>query len=80
MKSETMTPFLVDAKTAAKLCGVSLSLFYELKATGQAPQPVKLNSKSLWCYAQLKLWADNGCPASDSAAWQTILKGQNERI
>ena len=71
-----LTPLLVPAKQASKLCGVGLSLFYELNSTGQIPQAVKLNSKSLWSYDLLKLWADNGCPSRDSAEWQKIKGGQ----
>ncbi len=54
-KPEHLTPFLVSAKQASQLCGVGLSLWYELAATGQTPQAVKLNSKSLWSYDLLKL-------------------------
>jgi len=50
-----LTPVLIDAKTASKLCGVGLSLWYELSAAGQTPQPVKLNSKKLWVYELLRL-------------------------
>lgn len=76
-QSETqLIPFLIDARTAARLCGVGLSLWYELVATGQTPQAAKLNSKKLWSYNLLKLWADAGCPRRDSAEWQELLKGQ----
>ena len=75
---EHLTPFLVDAKTASQLCGIGLSLWYELNSTGQIPAPAKLNSKKLWSYDQLKLWAGNGCPSRDSAEWQELyLKGKN---
>ena len=67
------TPVLVDAKTASKLCGVGLSLWYELSAAGRTPRSVKLNSKSLWSYDLLKLWAELGCPSRDSAEWQRVL-------
>ena len=71
-----LTPLLVPAKQASQLCGVGLSLWYELAATGQIPQAVKLNSKSLWPYDLLKLWAENGCPSRDSAEWQKIKEGK----
>ena len=57
---------LLDAKTASKLCGVGLSLWYELSAAGRTPLSVNLNSKSLWSYDLLKLWAELGCPSRDS--------------
>jgi len=68
-------PILVDAKTASKLCGMGLSLWYELSSTGRTPQPVKLNSKKLWSYELLRLWGLNGCPSRDSTAWQKLLEG-----
>lgn len=74
---EQLAPFLVNAKTASRLCGVGVSLFYQLNAAGQTPKPIKLNTKSLWSYSLLKLWADNGCPSRDSAAWQQLLKDKN---
>ena len=71
-----LKPFLVNAKTAAQLCGVGLSLWYELAATGQIPQAVKLNSRKLWVYEELQEWCRNGCPSRDSAEWQKIKGGQ----
>ena len=76
-----LTPVLVDAKTASKLCGVGLSLWYELSAAGRTPQPVKLNSKSLWPYDLLKLWVEHGCPSRESAEWQGVLtKKRGEKV
>lgn len=68
-----LQPILVDAKTASKLCACGLSLWYALDSKGGVPKPVRLNSKKLWSRRQLQLWADNGCPSRDSAAWQAIL-------
>ena len=65
---------LVDAKTAAKLCGIGSSLWYELSAAGRTPAPVKLNSKKLWVYEHLKIWAAHNCVSRDSAEWQEILR------
>jgi predicted DNA-binding transcriptional regulator AlpA len=66
-------PIMVNARQAARLFGMSLSLWYQLSSAGRTPQPAKLNSKSLWSYDQLRLWANNGCPSRDSAAWQRLL-------
>jgi hypothetical protein len=68
-----LLPLLVDAKTASKLCGVGLSLWYELSAAGRTPKPVKLHSKSLWAYDLLKVWAEHDCPNRESAEWQNVL-------
>ncbi len=72
---DNITPLLVDAKTASKLCSCGLSLWYSLNSTGAAPAPVKLNSKSLWPVELLRLWSLNGCPSRDSVEWQELLKG-----
>jgi len=71
--SNKIKPVLVDAKTAAQVCGIGLTLWKELTATGRNPQPIKLNSKVLWSTRQLEIWAVNGCPSRDSELWQEIL-------
>ena len=73
-----ITPILVDAKTAARICGCGLSLLYQLDSAGRLPQKIKLNSKSLWSYEQLRLWANMGCPSRDSQEWQAILRNLNK--
>ena len=70
-----LTPFLVNAKTAAKLCGIGLSLWYELAATGQIPAGLKLNSRKLWAYDELKEWCKNGCPPL--ARWTKLKEDKN---
>ena len=67
-------PILVDAKTASKLCGMGLSLWYQLCSTGRTPLPVKLNSKQLWDYRTLCLWSLHGCLSRDSAIWLNLLE------
>ena len=73
-KPDNLTPLLVDAKTASQLCSCGLSLWYSLDSRGGCPQCVTLNSKRVWSYRQLQLWAENNCPSRDSAAWQELLK------
>lgn len=75
MNQPELTPLLCDAKTASKLCGCGLSLWYSLDSQGAIPAKTKLNSKSLWSYDLLRLWARAGCPSRDSVEWQMILKG-----
>ena len=72
--NDQLTPILVDARTASKLCGMGLSLWYQLCSTGQTPLPVKLNSKKLWSYELLRLWVNHGCPSRDSATWLQLLE------
>jgi hypothetical protein len=71
--AENLIPLLVDARTAARLCGCGLSLWYSLDSKGAVPQSIVLNSKRVWSFDQLRLWATSGCPSRDSAEWATIL-------
>jgi len=68
-----LTPIMVPAKVACRLCGVGLSLWYQLDAAGRTPQAVKLNTKRLWVYTQLVLWALHNCPSRDSEQWRKLL-------
>ena len=80
MTTEKITPILLDAQTAAQVCGVGLTLWKELNSTGRCPQSVKLNSKTLWAVRHLELWAVNGCPSRDSAEWQQILEREINNV
>ncbi len=80
MTTEKITPILLDAQTAAQVCGVGLTLWKELNSTGRCPQSVKLNSKTLWAVRHLELWAVNGCPSRDSVEWQQILEREINNV
>jgi len=71
-------PMLLDTKQSYTTCGISATLWYELDAKGAIPQCIKLNSKRLWSYDHLRLWANAGCPRRDSAEWMGILKKLRE--
>lgn len=75
--SETARPILYSMKQAAIACGVSLSLWKILVATGQTPAPCRLNTKVVFCVKQLELWSWAGCPSRDSEAWQSIIQKEN---
>ncbi len=77
---ENIKPVLLEAKRAAKACGVGLTLWHQLNATGRIPTPVILNSKTLWSTRQLELWALNGCPSRDSVEWQQILEREQNNV
>ena len=72
-----LAPLLVDAKTASRLCGVGLSLWYEMVSTGRlGPLPILLTSKKkVWLRKELECWCDRRCPPRDE--WLQILKEQN---
>lgn len=73
-------PLLCPAKEAARLVGISIAAFYSADSRGGLPKAVKIsgNSKRLWSYRHLELWATRGCPARDSKAWQAILAKMRE--
>ncbi len=74
MTQSEQIPILCGARDAAAMCGVGLSLWYQLNATGQCPMPSKLNSRTLWSCELLRLWAVSGCPHRESEVWQRILR------
>ena len=59
---------LVDAREAARLCGVSESMLYKLNAAGKMPTPVRLGSLMRWKRRDLLEWIDKGCPTGGPGA------------
>jgi predicted DNA-binding transcriptional regulator AlpA len=57
------TPFAVEAKEAARLCGVSRATWYKLRKAGKVPRPVRLGRRTIWRVDELREWMDSGCPA-----------------
>lgn len=60
----TPAPLLVDAKAAARLCGVSRAHFWAMHSAGKVPLPVRLGRRTLWRTAELADWTAAGCPAA----------------
>lgn len=58
-------PLLVDAREAARLCGLSRSTFYALHKVGKTPAAVKLLGCTRWRRDELAAWITAGCPARD---------------
>ncbi len=67
---------LVDAKEAAALCGVSVSTWYTLVASGKTPDSVRLGRSVKWRLDELEEWINAGCPAR--SAWNA-LSGRKHR-
>lgn len=70
-------PILLDAKSASRACSMSVSLWNCLSSAGRTPLPVNLNSKTLWVYEELLLWAKNHCPSRSSEKWKKIMGVEN---
>ena len=68
MSKQTDTPpapLLVDARTAAKLCGVSRATWWSMHSQGRVPLPVRIGRRTLWRTAELSDWTAAGCPPRD---------------
>ncbi len=68
----SVAPMLVDALTAAKLCGVSRAGWWAMHSQGRVPLPVRLGRRTLWRAADLADWTAAGCPARDR--WESMRK------
>ncbi len=58
----TPEPLMLRADLASALCGLSVSTWYQLKASGQLPPSIKLGKARLWPLETLKTWTKLGCP------------------
>jgi len=61
------SPQLIDAKTAARRCGVAVRTWLRLCDAGKAPWGVKLGGCRRWRVAELDGWLSAGCPSVRSA-------------
>lgn len=66
----TTPALLVDAKTAARLCGLGKTCWYALHASGRVPMPIRLGRAVRWDRRELEAWASAGCPSRER--WQAI--------
>jgi len=69
---------LLSAKDAAKLIGISRSLFYTLNAEGKIPHPTKLGRRVLWKKSELIAWVEADCP--NRLAWEESQKIQDSAV
>jgi predicted DNA-binding transcriptional regulator AlpA len=67
-KKQESTPLLVDAKSAAALCGKSLRTWRCWDALGLIPRPIRIKRSTLWRLDELKTWIEAGCPRR--AEWE----------
>ncbi len=65
---------LLDAKTAAQICGLSRSGWWSLHAAGNVPLPVRLGRRTLWCASELVAWTEAGCPSRER--WESMKRAQ----
>ena len=56
------SPLLIDAATAAHLCGRSLRTWWSWHAAGRCPAPVRIGRSQLWRPDEIVAWVAAGCP------------------
>jgi predicted DNA-binding transcriptional regulator AlpA len=56
------TSLLIDTKTVAALCGVSVRTIQRWVTRATMPNPILVNGRPRWRRAQIVQWVENGCP------------------
>jgi len=69
-------PLLLRAEQAAPLCGLAVSTWYALMASGQTPPSIKLGKARLWRTDLLRQWCQLNCPTIEK--FEIMRKGENE--
>lgn len=70
-----LRPALVRRPQAAALCGLGMSTFDRHDAAGLVPAARHIGGCKVWAVAELKAWANHGCPPRTEWApiWAAIL-------
>jgi predicted DNA-binding transcriptional regulator AlpA len=63
---------LVDARTAAAMCGKSPRTWRTWDALGLIPRPVRIKHSTLWSVDELRAWIKEGCPRRNE--WEAARK------
>ena len=63
------SPLLIDAATAAHLCGRSLRTWWSWHAAGRIPRPVCIGRPQLCRLDEIVAWVATGCPAGKDWGW-----------
>ena len=63
-------PIALNAKQAAALFGLSERAWRRAHAAGLIPAPLKIFGAVRWGSAELRLWAEAGCP--NRQAWESM--------
>jgi len=76
IQSLPIEPLMLRAETAAALCGLSVSTWYQHMACGRIPSSIKIGKARLWRLDVLRIWCELNCPPIDkfTAMWQERQK------
>jgi len=69
MSAETL---LIDARAAARLCGIGRTSWYGLLSAGRVPEPIRLGRAVRWRRDELIAWIAAGCPPRHK--WEAMRK------
>ena len=58
-----LDPLLVGSDGAARLAGLSRSMWLKLARQERCPAPLVIGAKKLWRVSDIQDWVDAGCPA-----------------
>ncbi|HWL10231.1 MAG TPA: hypothetical protein VNQ76_17630 [Planctomicrobium sp.] len=73
-----VVPVLIDAKSAAQLCSVSLRTWRRMESDAEVPDPVRLSVRVVrYRHEELVEWIRAECPPRD--AWKKIRNQKSER-
>jgi predicted DNA-binding transcriptional regulator AlpA len=74
-------PALVRRNEAAHFCGMGLPTFDRHDAAGLVPAGRRVGGCKVWSVAELKAWAEHGCPERTSWApiWRALLAVRRAR-
>jgi hypothetical protein len=62
VQDQEFSTLLVNAKTAAAMCGKCLRTWRSWDALGLIPRPIRIKRSTLWRFDELKTWVKAGCP------------------
>jgi len=63
-------PLLVSDEQAARMLGISRSLWRRQHSAGRVPMPVKIGRRTLWRREELRDWVSADCPPRHRWQWQ----------
>lgn len=66
-------PYLISAKTAAKICGVGRTAWLSHVNLGKTPAPIRLGRKVFWYIREIEAWCKHGCPCREK--WDELKGG-----
>ena len=64
-----LAPLLVDAREAARLCGVGRTTWLSLRAQGRTPPSILLGRRRLWRVEEIRAWTAAGVPPAERWEW-----------